>query len=398
MLLCSYSYGQMEQYSYRSELKGVSDQWHTLTLPNEIFGKVSQDLSDIRIFGITDNNDTVEAPYSIRQTTEKISFEEVPFNIVNTSYNEKGYYYTFEVPTQEAINQMKLEFENQNFDWRLKLEGSQNQQEWFTITDNYRVVSIKTQMTDFQFTDLNFDNSKYRFFRLLIRSREEPSLLSATVAKLTVKDGLYRDYRVKSIKSEESRESNQTQIEVELEMPVPIVSVDIDIADNFDYYRPIVIEALTDSFNTEKGWKYRYRDLTSATLNSIENNQFKFSSRTTQKLRVTISNENNQTLTLNSIRVKGYVNELVARFTKPATYFLTYGNSSANKPHYDIEQFLDRVPKDITPLEIGSVQKIEKIATPVVEPLFQNSRWLWVVMTVVILLLGWFSLKMIRKD
>lgn len=30
LLLCSYSYGQMEQYDYKRELKGISDQWHNI--------------------------------------------------------------------------------------------------------------------------------------------------------------------------------------------------------------------------------------------------------------------------------------------------------------------------------------------------------------------------------
>jgi len=74
-----------------------------LILPNNIFGKVSQNLSDVRIFGITANNDTVEAPYSIRQATEKISSKEVAFKTLNASHNDKGYYFAFEIPTTESI-------------------------------------------------------------------------------------------------------------------------------------------------------------------------------------------------------------------------------------------------------------------------------------------------------
>ena len=181
LLLCSYSYGQIEQYNYKRELKGITGKWHKVVLPDEIFGKVSGNLSDIRIFGITANNDTIEAPYLIRLTTEKVSSKDVRFKTLNTSHNEKGYYFTFEIPTKESINQIKLDFKQQNFDWRLKLEGSQNQQEWFTVIEDYRILSINNELTDFQFTNISFPNSRYRFFRLLIASEKNDTWNLGTI-------------------------------------------------------------------------------------------------------------------------------------------------------------------------------------------------------------------------
>ncbi len=397
LLLCSYSYGQMEDYDYKCELKGISEQWHKIIIPDNLFGKVSRNLTDVRIFGITTNNDTVEAPFSIRQASEKISYNEVVFRTLNASHNNKGYYFTFEIPTREPINQIELEFKQQNFDWRLKLEGSQNQQQWFTIADNYRILSIKNKVTDFQFTKLTFSSSKYRFFRLLITSKEEPVLTFASVAQREVTSGIYRNCPISSIRSKENKKSKQTEIEIDLPMPLPVSYVDIDIADTFDYYRPVTIKYLTDSFKTEQGWKYKYSTLASETLNSIEENEFKFNSTTLQKLKILIHNQDNQALTVESIKVKGYVHELVARFTEPATYFLTYGNNNAVKPHYDIDRFKDKIPKTLTALELGDELAIKKGSVPVAEPLFQNKNWLWTVMTAIILLLGWFSVTMIRK-
>ena len=99
--------------------------------------------------------------------------------MLNTSYNDKGYYYTFEVPAKEPINQINLNFNQQNFDWKLKLEGSQKQQEWFTVIEDYRILSIKNKLTDFQFTNVSFPNSSYRFFRLVIASDIKPELQDA---------------------------------------------------------------------------------------------------------------------------------------------------------------------------------------------------------------------------
>ncbi|UII79453.1 DUF3999 family protein [Flagellimonas sp. CMM7] len=397
LLLCSYAYGQMEQYDYKRELKEVSEQWHELVLPKDIFGKVSQNLSDIRIFGIT-NNDTIESPYLIRRNVEKISNKEVVFKMLNTAtHNDKGYFFTFEIPTTEPINQIQLEFKQQNFDWQLKLEGSQDQQEWFTITDNYRMLSIKNEITDFQFTKLTFPSSKYRFFRLLIDSKEKPELSAASVSEYEITKGIYENHSIKKTETKQNKLLKQTEIDIELQLASAVSHIDIGIKDTFDYYRPVTIKYLTDSLKTEQGWKYNYSTLASGTLNSINENEIKCGSTTLKKLKILIHNQDSQALTLGTIKVKGYVHELVARFTEPVTYFLTYGNNKAVRPHYDIDRFTDKIPKELTAIEIGNELTIEKDGVPVTEPLFQNKNWLWGIMILMILLLGWFSLKMIKK-
>lgn len=398
ILQYSFSYGQIEQYNFKRELKGISEQWHKIILPNEVFGKVSQELTDIRIFGITTSNDTVEVPYLLRLASEKTFIKEVAFNTLNTSQNEKGYYFTFEIPTTEPINQIKLDFKQKNFDWRVKVEGSQNQSEWFTIIENYRILSIKNEITDFQFTKLTFPSSKYRFFRLFIDSKEKPELTSASILQQEITNGTFRNYGIKKFGIKENRETKQTEIDIELQMPVPISYLKINIKDSFDYYRPITIKYLNDSTKTEQGWKYNYNTLASGTLNSVEKNEFKFSSKTLQKLKILIHNQDNQPLTIDTLNVMGYEHEILARFTDQATYFLTYGNKIAARPNYDIDRFTDKVPLTLTTLEIGNELIIEKEQISETVPLFKNKTWLWGIISLTILVLGWFTTKMMRKE
>ena len=398
LLACSRSYGQPGDYSYKRALTGITEQWHKITLPNEIFGKALPNLNDVRIFGITAGNDTVEAPYLLRLTTEKITEGAIAFKTLNASYNNKGYYFTFENPAIASVNQIKLDFKQQNFDWRIKLEGSQNQDEWFTIVDDYRIVSIKNDLTDFTFTTLNFPGSKYRFFRLFINSREKPELSGAGIVQNEITAGTYRDYPVSKLELKENKEMKQTEMDIVLPMPVPVSYVKLKVKGSFDYYRPVTIKYLADSFKTEQGWKYNYVTLTSGILNSIEENEFKFISTNVQRLKIFIQNQNNAPLTMDSIQVKGYVHELVVRFTEKADYFMAYGNNNAVKPQYDIDRFTEKIPATLTAIALGSEGAIEKQKLPVTEPLFKNKAWLWAIMVFIILLLGWFSVKMMKKS
>ena len=56
------SYAQMKHYGYKRSLQNVSNDWHQLTIPDAVFGKLNSEMSDLRIYGITAQTDTIEAP------------------------------------------------------------------------------------------------------------------------------------------------------------------------------------------------------------------------------------------------------------------------------------------------------------------------------------------------
>lgn len=392
-----YSYGQMENFTYKRELQGINKDWHKVVLPEEMFDKVKPTLSDIRIYGITAKNDTIEASYVLKLNAEKTNNKEVSFKIINTSYNNQGYFFTFETISEEAINQLKLNFSNPNFDWKITLEGSQNQQKWFTIVDDYRILSIINSETNYQFTNVNFPSSNYKYLRLSIKSNEKPILSTAKISLNEITNGNYNSYAINEINTIQKKEQQQTIVEIDLKQTVSVSYLKINVKNKFDYYRPITIQYLQDSVKTETGWIYNYQTLTTGTLNSIEKNEFKFDSTILNKIKISISNNDNEPLTIDSVTVKGYVHELITRFTEPGSYFLTYGNKNALKPNYDIDRFIPKVLDSLTTLTLGKEQLIDKKPILVKEPLFKNKNWLWAIMIVIILILGWFSLKMMKS-
>src|SRR6185436_13238377 len=144
---------QMDKYSYRRTLTGNPGFWNSVILPDDVFGKISNDFSDIRVYGINGKKDTIEAPYLLRVKEEKNTGHDVALNIINKSHDGNRHYITFEIPEGETVNQIRLQFNNRNFDWKTVLEGSTDQAKWFTILDDYRILSIKNDHTDFQFTE-----------------------------------------------------------------------------------------------------------------------------------------------------------------------------------------------------------------------------------------------------
>lgn len=389
---------QFKNYRYQREIKGVSEQWHKIAIPPEVFGNVSPNLSDLRIYGVSRSNDTIEVPYVLQQTTAATTSREVMFKQLNTSQNDQGYYFTFEVPSEEPLNKIYLDFLNKNFDWTARLEGSHDQKEWFTLVDEQRLVAVNNEEVDFKYTILKLKPVRYHYLRLRVNSKEKPLLSSASIVMEEQQNGRMENYETRKVLIEENPERKETLVTIPLMETGRPSLLNLSITDPVSYYRPIRLSYLSDSIKTEKGWKRQYKTLKSAVLNSMENNEISFPGTTTAELQLRIKNHDNTPLSIDSITVKGYVHELTARFDKPATYYLAYGNPKAGRPVYDIAIYPENIPDNALPVTLEEETKTSQLAESKPTPLITNKFWLWIIMGIIIFSLGWFSLKMIRNQ
>lgn len=389
-------HGQITNYNFKRPLNEVDGQWHKIQLPEDIFSKLNNDLSDIRIYGFTNLGDTIEAPYILKRSSGKIVYKEVPFQLVNKSHNAEGYFFTFELKINELINQVDLEFGRANFDWNVSLEGSHNQKQWFGIVNNYRILSIQNDLTDYKFNRVAIPGSRYQFYRLCVKSSDDPLFKKAIVSLNLVEGGVYNPVKVKNKEIRDDKERKQTIIDLEFENKVPIALVKVFIGNNFDFYRPVTIRCLTDSIKTEQGWRHNYVAVANGTVSSFENNGFSLPNTMVSRMRLVIENQNNQPLTIDSVEVKGLYHYLIARLQPQTTYFLYYGNKQAYKVSYDIERFTENIPDNPAIIILGEEISLRSDVLPQ-KPSVINEFWLWGVMIVIILLLGWLTLGMIKK-
>lgn len=399
MLLISWSAtAQLSDFTYERSLTGVSEDWHSIALPDQVYGKLKPSLDDLRIYGITENLDTTEVPYILKVNDEKFAIRKHFGQIINKSRSDVGFYYTVELNQPSQINSLKLKFTDSNFDWKVNLEGSLNQQEWFTILENSRILDIQNASTEYSFTDLNFPTSNYHYYRILIKSNKQPTLSSIDIFLEEKTEGVLLDYDVVKWNIKENNQIKTSEIEFELENPVPVNSLKINVATTYDYFRPVSIQYLIDSVKTEKGFLYNYTTIKRTTLSSLEENQFDFKNTIASKFKIIVYNGDNQSLDIKSVDVKGFKYELIARFMDSANYKLVYGNKSARQPHYDIHNFKNNIPVNLKALEVGTENQIIAKDTPSSTALFENEFWLWAIMGIIIVLLGGFTYKMLGTD
>lgn len=396
-LLFTITKAQTNNFKFKRNITGVNATWHSFKLPEGLYQHVGLGFDDLRIFGINDK-DTLEVPYLLKQKDELISSQDIPFKQINQSSNAAGYLFTFQSPQVSTINQITLNFKDQNFDWQVKLEGSNDNTEWFTILNNYRILSIKNKSTDYHFTKLDFADSKYQYFRVALKSQIQPELLTAKISRIDTIRGISQEVKYKSFNIQNDAVQKETIIEIPLKNTVPVSFLKLKAMNTFDFYRPLKIEYVTDSFKTDKGIRYHYANLYQGTISSFEKSEYHFPNTITSGLRITIQNNDNQPLRLSDLELKGNIYEIIARFDNPAlSYALYYGNEKSTAPSYEIEKFQSKIPADLTPAIIGEEQKNPAYSVKIPKPIFENKAWLWIVMSVIIALLGWFSFRMLKN-
>ena len=389
-------FGQMDEYNYAQPIIGVGDEWHKIVLPENIYSNVKPNLQDIRIYGVTSIGDTVEAPYLMKILDDKTSLEKVPYRRINNSKGVEGYFVTFMLENQRPINRIELDFKTQNFDWNINLEGSMDQKEWFTILSDYRILSIRNTSTKYKFADLIMPEMKYKYYRLFIPNNFDPGLNTASISRFVKNLGVYSEQERQRWLNTENESKKSTELKIELPNKQPISRVEIKIEDKFDYYRPLQIQYLKDSIKTDKGWKYNYITLESSTLTSLSSGVYDFKPTVAKELRLVVNDGDNQPLKVHSVQASGPQYELVVRLNEKAKYFLAYGNKKALFPQYDIQRFAANIPEDVKTLDLGEVQILQ--APPQnSEPIIQSKLWLWLVIGLAVLVMGWFTIGMMRE-
>lgn len=395
-------------YSYKRKIDfhNTPLKWKSVTIPDELYDKTKSDLSDIRIFNFV-GKDTIEVPFVI-SINDFNPNDPIKPKIINQTKTDSGFYFTLENVSQVSnISEIKLQFANENFDWKINLQGSNDQNEWFTILEDYRILAIKNPQTDYRFENLSFKNTKYKYYRIFVKTQDELVLKSAFLNAPIKGIPDLKTHKTTNFSTESDKKDQITIIEFSTKTKLPVYSINIKVDEKGSFYRNFNVEFLVDSIQTEKGWKKQYQHLFSGRLSSSEtvlikedfppltlNNQI-----VAQSYRITIENQDNAPLNIQSIELQSLIHSIYFEATQTSDYFVFYGTKDSKAPKYDLEKFYDKItnePKaEATLSNEILIPKKEEIKS---KPLFESNYWLWGIMILIIVILGYFSFKMLSKN
>ncbi len=386
-----------QHFKYKKELKNHKKGWNEIVLDADIYKHASKDLSDLRILGINAKGDTLEAPYILKNYSDEEDISTItckPYNKVN---NGTGFYATFKVPNKAFISSCKLLFANINYDWLVQLEGSTDERNWYTISENQRIINIDNETIEFDHSILEFEPTNYSYYRIWVKNPTEKVTLEAVTITTSTPTPIKKPTYKISPKFKVENKNKNTYIDIKLAAPVPIYSLSVKFSENIDFYRPATISyGSIDTNITDDGFTERFENETSTIFTSMDKNPIILGSSITDHILIAIQNGHNMPLEIRSVELNALNYKLITRISKSASYALYYGDNELYFPQYDIVQFEESIPANLNVINLSEEEPIEPQ-----QPLTSNKPiskvWLWIMMFVLIGLLFLFSVKMLKK-
>lgn len=392
MTMCVSSIAQ-PRFQYKRIVSDVEQgAWYSLVLPPDLYKDVNRDMSDIRLYALQ-TQDTVELPYILDVRAKEVIAQTVDLRLFNKSFRDGVLYLTFELNGGQKVNYIDLIFHDLNYFGLVSLEGSDDRKQWFQIVKDQRIVSIGNGVADYNLSTVNFPMSDYRFLRFSVKSDVPLNFRNASFQYQTVKPGNYNEIPMTwTLHHDKKTKRSIVDIKLSHYVPLSFIKVETDTAGLF--YRPMQIEYVRDSSRTDKGWIKYYQTLYDGYLTSYEKNEFDFDWVIAREIRLVMLDSDNPPLKIAQISARGPQVHLIS-YLEPGRNFMLYGAREMASPSYDLVHFETELVEATRFASLGSPEKIAH--RPGADPLFENKLWLWGLMGLMILGLGFFTIRMMKQ-
>lgn len=399
-------FSQVMPYQFQREITDVRTiGYHRIVLPAEVLSELKDDLSDLRIYQVPagDSLPLEEVPYLVEVQEGTDEYQKVPFRMINQASRREFSQAVMRKEADGTINHIQLELNKRNFDVRASLEGSENRLSWVTIKDDFRLVGIANGEVSYSYTTLNFTDSDYRFFRVRLYDPE----LTVSAAEMNIwkqEEGRYQTFEISKWDPKNDTDKKITEVRIDLTDRYPVSQVQLDIGSTRDYFRPARLTYLKQRIETDQGPKEVWREFATSMLSSMEEADIIAPYRFTEALTLTIENYDDLPLNIQSLQVSGPVYELITELEVGNEYILAYSNANASRPRYDLVHFRNQIPwDDLVPAGLGAeVEPVDEEAEKKEKAEASAKRMgnvlLWAVMLLVIAVIGFVTVRMMRKS
>ena len=308
-------------------------------------------------------------------------------------------YLTLKFNKKETINQIKLDVADFNFDKNLRIEGSNDNKQWFTIKDHLRIVRFQNSEDNFSYTTLFFPNSEYTYFRLKFDddASQRIQITNANAFENISTQGKYTEIKNFNWKQKNDKKNKTSEIIVDLPTSYVINYIKLKTNNKTDFYRNINVYASSGTYHTPKGDLENWYLVNTSVFTSIDTNSIVLNNSRSKKLKIEIINYDNEPIEISEIKAFTEQCRLICNLPVSDNLYLAYGKENNEAPTYDLVHFKKNIPIQLPEINYGSEQ-IKMPPQIIDNSLIKNKKWLWIVMGAVILIIGYFALTMLKKE
>ncbi|MEP6803614.1 MAG: hypothetical protein ABI892_03750 [Flavobacterium sp.] len=375
LFIANLSFGQ---YQTTAKLKKVNQNgFHEIILSPEIRSYSKQDLSDIRIFDSKGN----EIPYFIQSdnTVSSNTFEE--YKIVSkTVLPKKSTSVIVAVPSNKANNQLSLFIANSNVEKKYSISGSDDQKEWFGISDSQYLSDLNSTTETNVVKNISYPLSTYHYLRIDFDDRKTLPINILKIGNFTTqlpRSLVQETVPEKSVTTEIPSEK-ETQIHVLFNAPQVINQITFEVLKPTYYNRNAILYKKVKRV-TKRKTQILDEEIISFQLNSNTKNIFTIPALFEKEFYIRIENHDNQPLVISKIKYDQKLVSIVTDLNSNENYILKTGNKNLTEPEYDLSNFKNKIAAILPQTYVYDIEQRTNEKSQVKNKSFWQQPWfMWI--------------------
>jgi hypothetical protein len=377
-------------FRWKSQLDTIpSDGFYKILLTPGIIAGANTSYSDIRIF----DSKQKEVPYLFREEQPlqtQSAFRE--YKILENNYLPKQAITRVVLHNERKsiITSLVMVIRNAKVDKIITLKGSDDRKNWYIIQRQYAASSSGYNGKTSEMRVLDFPRSNYEFFEITLNDKRKDPLQIIQVGYYDQEttQGRYSEVPSPAIKQTDSL--HKSYITLRFQQVFEISKLELVVSGPQLYQRNISIVHL------EKHKKQpSFESSNRFTIASNHPAILQFDKTRASEIILRVDNKDNAPLNFKAVKAYQLNKYLIAQLKAGEHYSLLYGDSKLLQPGYDLQYFTDSIRN--TPLiGTGKAQALTATKAPALS-LFFNKTFLWIVILAMIILLTWYSVRLLKE-
>lgn len=401
LICCLFCYSNIfaQQFRWNATVDSIeNDGYYDILLSPQITSKMSANFADIRLLDFLGK----EVPYVLN--TEKHALRQTLFHEyeIIAKEHQNDWDYTRIVirnKNRKIIDNFSVIIKNADVNKWLKLNGSDDNQNWYVIKDNYFFQSFFSTNETSEIRVLNFPPVNYEYFELLISDHfDKPlNILKIGYYDEQIEEGKFSEITPIQIIQKDDSIKKVSNILVQLPNYQYFDKIVFVIEGAEQFFREASLKMADSIVNNRNEVVVNELLLKNFSLASFFDNELTFNNIYANKLILTIQNKNDKPLIIKEVKIFQLNKTIRAKLVSNTDYKLVFGNEAVTAPVYDFQFFADSLPQKLPVIGTSNVDiETSDLVIEKEKGLF-NSRFIWVALIVVILLLTFMSAKMLRE-
>ena len=413
---------ELAGWKYRAEvtIEDGTGEYGRLILTPGIYDAARLDLADIRLLDARGE----QVPYVVAKPKDIMDRFKYGPEIINRSTNsDRAAMVTLDFGRKVVKNSIDVETRGNNFRRAVKIEGSNDNVEFFTLVEKAYVFAVSYNR---RFEQVDLPANDYRYLRISVlpmaEGEKSPAINEVRAFKVEKKFVERQPVQMLQMEHSEDEKSSSSIYVYDLAYRrLPVSEIELDVADD-SFYRYVTLEgrdAATRKVKVDsEDNRQRFREVEVRWERIISDTIYRYTTADGKKweklvlrlpserrvyryLKITVKNYDDKPVTVRSASAKMIAHKIVFAAKDNAAATLYVGSESARTPRYDLKQRLSH------PLQVKA--RVAKLSNITDNPLFGQAEakplaWtekhrvlLLIIMVAVVLVLGWFILKSFKS-